>query len=248
MIETDVIWRTTVGSHMWKMNHEGSDIDIFEVFIQDMYEILAGRQIRGGEEEHWDHPKTDKTAYEIGHVIEQLQKGNINFLWGLMSWISGYDLWRADPTWHFDCKEFHAELKQIVLDNLSKNYIHAITGLARRNLAKYFGIKVKTKDEKIEFVQVSDGKLEPTDYKYTKKLKLMFRTLLQGMILLTENRIEFPNVGKRAINLIILENLYKDVIDEYKLSDLPEKPDSKPFDDFLVRIRLRYMDVIHPQK
>jgi len=137
----EIVWRSTVGSHMWGMNHAGSDFDIFEVIIQNTHEVLAGRQIRGGKEEKSDNPPTDKTIYEIGHVVEQLQKGNINFLWGLVSPVSVYTEWG---------KGFQSELKKIVLDNLPKNFIHSITGLVRQNLAKYYGISVKVSDEEVE--------------------------------------------------------------------------------------------------
>lgn len=236
----DIVWFSTVGSHMWQMNHEGSDLDLFEVFIQDTYEILAGRWKRKGKEIKCEGPSiVEKTRFEIGHVVEQLQKGNINFLWGLASPIFGY----TDLFWRIE----HRRLKKMVLDNLSKNYIHSITGLVRQNLAKYFGIEVKTEDDETGFAQTASCKLAHGEFMYKKKLKLMYRTLAQGYILLKKHVIEFPSVSEDNANLASLERLYKDVIEAYEESELPEKPDSKPFDEFLVKIRLRYLDVLHPK-
>ena len=230
------MWTTTVGSHMWGMNHPGSDMDLFEVYIQDTELILAGHRKLGGIEVKYDN--VDLVRHEIGHVVSQLQKGNVNFLWGVMSPIVEYPIPTKDR-WSILCKELHKDLIKLITDNLSKNYLHSVTGLVRANLSKYYGISVSREDN--SFRQTGGCKIDPTSYKYHKKIRLMFRTLMQGYLLL-KCKIEFPNVEEYEPTLELLETLYKDTIMAYNWSELPEKPDQAPFDDYLVRTRVKILD------
>lgn len=231
----NVLWNATVGSHMWGMNHAGSDMDLFVVYIQPTNEILAGHQILKGKEEKYED--VDLVRHEIGHVVEQLQKGNINFLWGVMSPIVEFhdakDIEKA--------KKIHENLKTLIKDNLSKNYIHSITGLVRQNLSKYYGIKVIDYNGTFVFDRSGDFKIDPLSYKFHKKIKLMFRTLMQGYLLISKKTIDFPNVEQYEPDLNLLESLYKDTMSEYKYSELPEKPEQAVFDEFLVNTRMDFL-------
>ena len=73
-----------VGSHMWKMENETSDIDLVMIYTVPTRRILRGEKFpatirqemvarRGG--------IYDTLGWEIGHLIDLLIKGNINAIW-----------------------------------------------------------------------------------------------------------------------------------------------------------------------
>ncbi|MEI8002719.1 MAG: nucleotidyltransferase domain-containing protein, partial [Methanothrix sp.] len=69
-----------VGSHMWSMQSPESDIDLVMIYIAPTRTLLRGERIsptvrqqitaRGGE-------IYDTLGWEIGHLINQLIKGNV---------------------------------------------------------------------------------------------------------------------------------------------------------------------------
>ncbi len=77
-----------VGSHMWGMQSPESDIDLVMIYIAPTKRILRGERIpptirqeiaaRGGE-------VYDTLGWEIGHLINQLIKGNVNAIWYVTS-------------------------------------------------------------------------------------------------------------------------------------------------------------------
>ena len=101
------LWASVAGSHAWKMATPSSDIDIVEVVIDDTKDIFIGKGMsrpkvynqdskiepspevkklindvgQGG----WRKDKYDVTQMEIGHLCDQLKKGNINAMWAVMS-------------------------------------------------------------------------------------------------------------------------------------------------------------------
>ena len=89
MIDTNILFETVVGSHAWNMNKPTSDIDIFQIYQVPTKDILSGilRQnshFTKGEDK-------DESRHEIGVVIEQLLKGNFNFVVGICSPIVNED-------------------------------------------------------------------------------------------------------------------------------------------------------------
>lgn len=77
-----------VGSHMWGMQSPESDIDLVMIYIAPTRAILRGERIsptvrqqiaaRGGE-------IYDTLGWEMGHLINQLIKGNVNAIWYVTS-------------------------------------------------------------------------------------------------------------------------------------------------------------------
>ncbi|MCU0638084.1 MAG: nucleotidyltransferase domain-containing protein, partial [Methanothrix sp.] len=77
-----------VGSHMWGMQSEESDIDLVMIYIAPTRAILRAERIsptirqkiadRGGE-------IYDTLGWEVGHLINQLIKGNVNAIWYVTS-------------------------------------------------------------------------------------------------------------------------------------------------------------------
>lgn len=219
------LWTTIIGSHMWGMEHPGSDTDFMEVYIADSKEFLKGnyRKYEGGIEIKDSDKKIDITRYEIGFFIRQLIKGNCNFIWGLFSPLVVYDF--STPCYFqlYGEPEILYELREIFMNNLSKACYHSIRGLAVKNAKKYL-----TKDK------YSD--------KWQKKLKLICRTLIFGVILLELGEINFElsfYLGDGPLNISDYE-YWLDKLDKvYETSDLPAKTDEKPFLDFLLKLRLR---------
>ena len=118
-----IIAKTIVGSHVWKMNHKDSDTDYFIIYKIPTHKILDGSI----------NPRSqckiinddDITLHEVGHVVNMLLKGNINFIIGVLS-----------PLVIEQTKSFK-ELQQLTRQHLSKNIYHSIHGLATSNYKKF---------------------------------------------------------------------------------------------------------------
>lgn len=120
----NILWETNVGSHMWGMEHEKSDIDIFQVYAENTLDILKG--VAKSKSYHNQEGIMDYAVHEIGHVINHRLKGNVNFMWGIHSPIT------------IKCpRGFLLTLQKISNENLSKNTYHSIRGLALKNMKKY---------------------------------------------------------------------------------------------------------------
>jgi len=239
--EKTILFRTIVGSHMWGQHHSQSDTDYFECYVVDTRSILLGDRYNRGKKTKGDN--WEKDSFEIGHVIEMLLKGNVNFLWGVMSPKIDLVTTNIDPNmW---------DLRKIVRDNLSKATMHSIKGFAVHNLWHWFGLKV---DKEVNHITgetrffVKDTKpprLNKTDKKYWKILNTCARTLDFGIKLLRNGVLDFDNPkGAKHPNAIL--SLLGELETAYKESNLPEKPDPEPFEKFLISIRRRewLIDVI----
>lgn len=144
------LFKTCIGSHMWKMNHDYSDKDVAIIYIADTRDILLGKKIKG-KQKYIEESDMDITYYEIGHVIRYLIKGNVNFIWAVMS-----------PIIFNEYKSTLRQLREIVATQISKNIFHSINGLAQHNI--YHFIQDKEKDGI-----------------YYKKLNVIARTLKFGI-------------------------------------------------------------------
>lgn len=200
------LFRTQIGSQMWKMDHENSDTDIAIVYMTNSRDFLLGKRVKGKFTKK-EAENIDLVYYEIGHVIAQLMKGNVNFLWLVLSplEISGY----------------HSaldELKTITSLNLSKASYHSIKGLAKHNI--------------YHFIENGDSE----SLKYKKKLGIIGRTLLFGINMLLWGKAMFkPVYPKDSYEIDYLLDRLNNALETSKL---PEKPDPKPFQDYLVKYRL----------
>lgn len=110
---------------MWGMQHKGSDIDQFICYTAPVKRLLDGTAENYLKSFVIKENGNDVAHHEASKVVEQLIKGNINFLWGVMSPIvvmtSGS----------------HRMLKDIVKKNLAKNCYNSIHSLAIDNYKKY---------------------------------------------------------------------------------------------------------------
>jgi len=123
MKEYKIIGETVIGSHIWKMNHRYSDIDRFQIYIVTTRFILDGSAKT--KSECIATPKEDTASHEVGHVINYLLDGNINFIIGVLS----DKITKTTP-------EFE-ELRKITRKNLSKSTTGSVVGMATRNYQKY---------------------------------------------------------------------------------------------------------------
>lgn len=209
-----IVFRTMVGSHMWGMQHEGSDIDEFVCYAGSTKDLLSGRLSAPPD---FSHEGADVSAHEAEKVVEQLLKGNVNFIWGVMSPIvvesdSIRGVMRAVGE---EYSSRHEELKAIVRRNLSKNCYDSIHGLAVNNFKKY----------------VESGK-DTSE----KRCNTIVRSVMFGVRILRGEGIMFAPVSGSTPERI------KEVIgildQAYKESRLPDKPKEEELRDWLYRVRL----------
>lgn len=118
------LFATKVGSHIWSMNTNLSDIDYFIVYIAPLDDILLQKRPKS---RHTIEGTIDMTVHEIGHVINQLRKSNFNFVVGVMS-----------PIVTKDSRELYF-LKNWVMNNISKQIYYSIRGLALKNYEDSMG-------------------------------------------------------------------------------------------------------------
>jgi len=114
-----------VGSHMWKMENETSDIDLVMIYTVPTRRILRGEKFpatirqemvarRGG--------IYDTLGWEIGHLIDLLIKGNINAIWYATSPLV------IMPS------ALQEELSALVQANLCRESYHSIKGMAESQI------------------------------------------------------------------------------------------------------------------
>ncbi len=123
-----------VGSHMWGMENEESDIDLVMIYIAPTRSILRGERIRstirqeiaarGGE-------VYDTLGWEIGHLINQLIKGNVNAIWYVTSPL------RVMPS------PIQEELSCLVQANLCRETYQSIKGMAESQIKSETGASRK---------------------------------------------------------------------------------------------------------
>jgi predicted nucleotidyltransferase len=122
--EAEPLFGTIVGSHMWGMETPESDVDSFYAYVARSVDILTGEA--NTDSYHVMEDNKDRAYHEIGKVVQMMLKGNVNFLWGILSPIV-----LADP------QEELRRLKMLTMEGLSQRVFHSINGLARANYKKY---------------------------------------------------------------------------------------------------------------
>jgi len=117
---------------MWRMNDEESDVDLAEVYIVPTKSILRGERIpitTGQQMNTRNGVIYDTLGWEIGHLISQLLKGNINAIWYATSPIV------IQPS------TYQEELKSLVVNDLCKNTYCSLAGMTESQIAE--GQKLK---------------------------------------------------------------------------------------------------------
>ena len=153
-MKNNILFATQIGSHMWNMQTEKSDTDIFVAYVAPTDEILKGTA--DYKSKFTQTLNMDISQHEIGKIIEQLLKGNINFILGVMSFLS------------IKTNENHLQLRKIVRETIAKNCYYSIHGMAQSNYKKYIETKLNSSTKKcnqiirvLKFGQriLNDGKI-----------------------------------------------------------------------------------------
>jgi hypothetical protein len=120
-----ILFETVVGSHLWGMEHEGSDIDIFRCILMDSKSVLKGGKV--GNSNYSEYGKIDMQVMELGHLIDLLSDNNYNAILYVMS-----------PHVRFFNGNTLENLRSILTyEGLSKQVFHSIHGLGVSNNRKY---------------------------------------------------------------------------------------------------------------
>lgn len=209
------LWTTNVGSHVWKMNRPESDIDLFTAYIVPTTDILSGKN-RGHGSHNYQCEDEDHVSHEIGKIINELIKGNINFLVGTLS---NLVLYQKD--------DYLINLVKLLNEHgQTKACTHSIRGLAIHNYHKYI-INCNT-DKKESLI--------------TKKCNTVNRVLLFGINVLEENGFIFTPVVDQTPNDV--KNMIDRFDDAVLKSSIPDKTNAKPFQDYLLEVRLNELNGI----
>ena len=110
------LFSTLVGSHAWDMNHSQSDKDLFVCYAAPSSDFLIG--MSHVKSHRSDINGVDRTSTEIGKVINQLLKNNINYLVYVLS-----------PKTEFTTPA-HIKLKNLTYANLHRECYRSIKGFA----------------------------------------------------------------------------------------------------------------------
>jgi predicted nucleotidyltransferase len=120
----EILFKTNVGSHMWKMNNENSDTDLFECYIMPTTEVLKGKISRA----HFIQDKENRIdiqSHEISKVTSEIIKSNINYIGYVFSPIV------------LEGQKFLERYRQLAVKVISKRVYDSIHGLAIHNYKKY---------------------------------------------------------------------------------------------------------------
>lgn len=200
---------TEVGSYMWKMNTPESDRDYNRVYQVGTRDILSGIGVKNTIPDktytNEENQTVDEKAQEIGHLCNQIIKGNVNAIWSVCSPVVIKD----HPCLH--------ELRRITLANLSK--------------ATYASVKGMTISQSKDHIKRAGVMPEG------KALRTAWRTGIFGSVLLSSGTVKFEPIT-HSVSVEDVEWVLKDLDYSYEHSILPEKPDEKPFRDFLLKLRL----------
>lgn len=159
------IFQSIVGSQSWGMARPDSDTDLFVVYTASPFDLLAGRTQHGS---FFDQsvPGVDYQVHEAGRVVEQILKGNVNFIQGITSPCSTV------------CNRQGFDLRRLVMENPAQNCYESIRAMAKSNYKKYM-----ERPEAEAF--------DPSP----KRCGTIVRNLRFGATLLRTGRFEYRNPG-----------------------------------------------------
>lgn len=211
----------------------------------------------------------DKSSFEIGQHIRELMGGNINHVVGILG-PSTHLFDGKDPNpLHRNIKfddvvirqlfyslpsesespstpdqshtRIKLELRKLFLSNPSKNIFNSINGMSGHNINSFF-VK-EHRSGKINPQFISDTKEnEPIRIKKLGQIRRIiefgFRVLVDGVYDLRPVKIHNGSDGE----LSIVRQWREDLLHAYNTSDLPENPDKKPYEDYLIDLRMSMLD------
>jgi predicted nucleotidyltransferase len=141
MIETwngnKILFKTLVGSWQFNMQRLDSDKDYFICYVANSDDILLGKNVMKSESiTKPNNQNIDIATHEIGNVIRELEKGNINYILGLTG--------KPEIT-----TPEHEKLLNYVVSHPTKNIYHSIHGLVVQNYKKYILFKIDASQKRL---------------------------------------------------------------------------------------------------
>lgn len=124
-IRARTVFISCTGSHMWGMNTQESDIDLVIIYIVPTRSLLRGERILATVRQRitaYRGEIYDTLGWEIGHLINQLIRGNVNAIWYATSPLV------IRPS------AVQEELSTIVQANLSRATYRSIRGMAESQI------------------------------------------------------------------------------------------------------------------
>jgi hypothetical protein len=153
------------------------------------------------------------SSYEIQHVIQELIRGNANFIWGVLSPVVLTETNRLVVSW----------LRHTVNQTAAKNIAPSIRGIATACL-----------------VDIWRGKKCASDpLQIAKKYKQAIRTLRFGTQWLRGRGAVFCSVSDEEANPAYYAVALNNFDRALEVSKLPERVDPVPFRNLLLFLRLR---------
>lgn len=212
------LFATVTGSQMWQMERADSDVDIYSCYIRDSRSYQIHGRTKGSHNTTYrkkfphlginEEKEVQEQSHELERVIKYLKTGNVNFIFLVTS-----------PLHVYEHRNSLQELRQIYIDNMSKNCYNSTLGMARNNMK--------------DFIIHGD----PQSLKYKKKLYTIGRGLQFGINLLLYKKPFYQPVYCKSKDE--LDTLMIKLNDAYDNSHLPNKTDPEPFDNYIVKWRLR---------
>jgi predicted nucleotidyltransferase len=222
---THQLWATEIGSHLWKMNHPGSDHDMFSCYAAETVDILSGAVEPGGCHVSKDTiPGTDETvdiqSHEVQRWVDGVRNGNVNYVVGVLS----------DIVYPFLCEGgWLGQLRTVLMENPSRALVPSTLGLARSSIHK------------------SHNRANAEDSRRARKnLRTAMRTLRFTTTFLRDAVYKFEPVTDMSddMSLADMERMVRDAmlaleeLDERMSVSLPRLSSAVPFQNFLLRLRL----------
>ena len=208
----EIAFSTNVGSHMWKMNHENSDTDVFECYFLPTREILMGRLPNSHFSQDKEN-KVDTQVQEISKVTAEIIKSNINYIGYVFS-----------PIVLHEESNFLTEYRKLAIKVISKQVYNSVRGMAEHNVRKY---------EK----EMGEGQ---TPLMEERKWNKILRVIQFGIHLMRNGEIDFAPVKSGSADvytasMIALEYTRKNGA----LQETPYQEDVDNLWDFVVEERIK---------
>jgi len=205
------MFTTVTGSHMWNMNRPDSDKDISTVYIVNSEEFIRHGIPKRGKFKQSN--VVDNQIYEIGNVINLLIKDcNVNMVWAVMSPLIENE--------HNNCLK---QLRQILMENMSKKIYYSIEGMTRNNIR--------------DFIMKGDHQSDL----YKKKLNVIGRGIQFGINMLIYKKAIFQPI--HITHSSQLNDLMLQLMEAFEKTTLPLEIDPKPFEDYLYKWRVKKMEI-----
>ena len=230
MIPIKTLFITEIGSHLYNMDRPDSDHDYYKCYQAPSVSFLMGNTHMKGHQSVTD--TIDISSFEIGHVLSQIKRGNINHVVGVVSNV----VQETTPE--------HQELIDLVKNGIGKNIFSSVIGLSIHNFCDYIGGKeelfdVGLVDHKSKKRRIGLKKeLSIKDYK--KKMGQIGRTLEFTIGVLLYKRFEFSKCEITDKSQLIDLMLQCQIA--YKQSQLPRAIGGEVLDNWLLDLRLKQLN------